>query len=171
MLLPVALSHVRQRTLSGYSVLWRARAHSADARQPALAAPLCTGCTPTARKSILRPHCRIFLRIEASLHAIIDLLHALDPPISNRIVATAAPHREIPGPPPIFCHELITERALASRNMHRAQTDAHAPITRRLMDGHDLIRFSPFALRTIRPRCLSPPPTFMRSRVLAQHLG
>lgn len=52
---------------------------------------------------------------------------------SNRIVATAAPHREFPGPHPIFCHELITERALASRNMHRAQADAHAPTTCRLM--------------------------------------
>lgn len=60
LLLPVALGHVRHWTLSGHSVLWRARTHSADARQSALAAPLCTGCSQTARTSILRPHYRIY---------------------------------------------------------------------------------------------------------------
>ncbi|UKZ67099.1 uncharacterized protein TrAtP1_008261 [Trichoderma atroviride] len=43
---------------------------------------------------------------KASLHAITTLLHALDPPISNRIVATAAPPREIPGLSPYFAMSL-----------------------------------------------------------------
>lgn len=61
MLLPVALGHVRQRTLSGYTVLWRARTHSADARQPALDAPSCTGCTPEcAYRHITPPLLHIF---------------------------------------------------------------------------------------------------------------
>lgn len=106
-------------------------------------------------------------RKEASWHAISALLHALDPPISNRIVATAAPHREIPGPPPIFCHELITERALASRNMHRAQTNAHAPYNLSV-DGHDLIRFTNRSAKGASRRL---PPSCVPEYLLAQHLG